>query len=1480
MKKNKKELQVEENGDEKIIIIDDLDNNIRFLSLMTNMRNMRNQNISDIKEKNDEEIIYKKLANNINWVESYTEEISLLQQIFLKLSMKIPNLNELIQEIIDSKQVYYEISERNPEYTSIVNEIFFLSLDSILRILTSKSEIYELPEDDFFDLINTNKEVLQNALQLDANLSLRSKEAYSLQELLNLINAFTLNKLDNVDNIKTIIQYFGQETAYINQKNEKELCNNLNSFYKFLCSSLGKMPSNNVFSFYKILSSIFLNEYIKITFDKFRELELELILKNNDFIKNSSQLIKIIIENTYDSNPESMEDNLNNIKKEKSEIFRKLNNTQNVFLDEVIMNIFEAKIMVYFESILKDCKKKNKNETEIIFNDSLKIFKNTIEFLDSSLKTGQKENENSHLCKLYSIVYVKMYLSKLVFFINQKNGKIGNINKILEVFKDIKNKNFSNVIKIYFLKLFYYLLKDYDEFEKYKFEEIGINFKNEIKKEDKVKKNENMLSYFLLPLDEGDYSKYEEELNIFMKNTNFDPNNKEIENLIEKDGIDIFLLITINKIIGNLGLENYDSKDTYKKFSIYAKSLLSNNNKLKKNKELCNLLNLFYDSQIYLKKIKPKLILEKGSFNKDMFEILLYGYRYCVNTLDNSNNNGDNFLYQSLLSKNCINAIEKSLIPGNDIKDDLHIATLETINFHFNTFADAYGCYICSCGYYYCIEPCGFPTTNRTFNCPKCGQKLGWAPKKNPNQGRARNHGMVIRPGHYRIFKDKNQKIGQMKRWNDSDENIPNIILADYIEKVIEPIKKNCSNSFGFNSVSRDFFEQQNKKIRNLSNIGYRLINFISYSHLFFSFCLGNISENNMKKYLIENMNILKIIETDWNLLKESLKQKSINNIQIFMNMIFKKLSKLIKQCKYLNIDNERINFENQVEKLINECINNYKNYSKKYNDENQKQSELNINSVKALVTEMVLPNEDVYKEQEYPMFKYFILTKYKTEEDMIKRMENKEKYPLLNQLITGNPGVKKLSYLPSFNEFINYMVDEYSFRISREDAKNRILKNEEIMNNKDFSQKLDIFLKNWDQIKSEAIKYKCRPEMPKKDLNINEKLIYFLNDNNEFLNGMYLASASQNFIEWQNTFLQPIIDANNTFDGILYNYVDSLSKKIPINEAKNTQIVLIKERFEKSNYEDLNEIIYSFSERKIFSENGKINYSDYNNFVYDYPSIEEELGKIILPGVCLFEGEDNLNLVTFWGEGFRGGKSEMITNFYLKYPQKDLDDKEKEVIKKYIDKMNKDKMAKNNINYDFKDFFGSMQMLIFHLTEMGVMSDEEKIVNILENAPEYFKLSTDCRDFFYNEGKELTIKKLMNLFFFFEHLCFEDLAKTLQLEYTKEISEEKKKLIKDKLLKSNNDVYTIKELAAADRRFISRYLAGKLDVTDINEDRDLAYELSREELWEERISNREDFQDIITTQLNEFQLKVGEAYSFYNLIGYEDKNSLKIQKG
>ena len=1486
-KKNKKE----EEDNDKLLVIDNIDNNKRFLNLMVILRN--NKINEYIKENKKEKEIIEQLAITINWIESYSEEISSIQQIFLNLSMKIPEFYEQIEEIINKKYVKYEISDRNKEYTSIVNEVFFLSLDSILRIITSKEEIYELPLDDFFDLINTNKEVLQSALQLEASLTLRSKEVFSLQEILKLINAFYLNKIANVENIKKIIQYFGSQTISFQNERQRKLKDIFDDFFKFLLKTFGKQPPNKNFDFYKILGFILLNEFVKINYDDFRELILEKILENNNLIKNSSQIIKIIFENVIDCEPTVMIKNLKVIKSETSKNFKKLNHAKNEFLDEIIMNIFEAKISAYFELIpnldeedmsdmfntyYQDFKAGNKSQVGIIFDNSLDIFEETILFLDSYTNSNYKNNmnDNIHLSLLYSIVYTKMYLSKLVYFIFDKFQESKSIQKIKQIINKIKNPSFAKVIKIYIFKLFFNLMdNNYEEFQSYEFKEKGIDFYKELDQvSNKNKKNaEVMLSYFFLPLEEEDYKKYSEESKVFLQNSTYDLNNKEIADLIEKDGIDIFLCVSINKVISNLGLKKYETKDVYKNFSKYAKSLFSDKQKLNLSYELCNLLDLFYDSHTYMSKMKPKIPEEKGVLNQKVFEILLYGFRYCVNTLDNYKNKNEEFLFHSLLSRNYSNIINKSFIPGNDNKEDLHITSLESIEFHFRTFPDAYGCYVCSCGLYYNIDPCGFPTTNRTFNCQACGQKCGWGPKK--VKGGAANHGMIIRDGHLRLFKDKAQKEGQMRRWKDPDENIPNMILEEYKNKIIEPIRKKPAS--GFNSVSRDYFENQNKKIRNLSNIGYRLLNFISYCHLFFNYCMGNIPIDILKNYLIQNTDIIKIIEIDWDKLKEALQQKNINSIQIFMNMIFKQLSKLISECKCLSKDEERLEFEEKVEKLITQCIKDYPEYSKKYNDENQQQLSLDINSLKTLVTELIKPTDNIYSEKEYPLFKYFIYTKYKTEEDMVRRMDNKEKYPLLNQLITGNPAFKKLKYLPAFNEFTNYMVENYSFKISRDDAKKRDLNNEEIAKTNEFKDKFNNFLKSWNEIKSEAKKYKCRPEMPVKELSIKDKLICFLNDNGELLNGMYLASACQNFIEWQNSFLQPIADAN-AFNGLLHHYVDTIRTKIPVQDAKPDQIVLIQERFRKSRYKDLNDIIYTFSERNIFSENGKINYSDYNTFVYDYASMEEELGKIVLPGVCLFEGEDDLNFITFWGEGFRGGKSQMLSNFYSKYPQIDLDDKEKEIIISYIDKMNKDSIRKYNIKYDFKDFFGSMQILIFYLTEKGIMKEDEKIVNILNSAPGYFKLSDDCRNFFYGVGENLTVNKLMNLFFFFEHLCFEDLAETLQNEYKKEIPEDLKDKIRNKLLKKEEDPnakYTIKDLGAAVRRLISRYLAGRLEVTDINEDRDLGFELSREDLWEEKIAKLDDLMDLIGAQLYEFKLKVGQAYAFYNLIGEEDRKSI-----
>ena len=64
--------------------------------------------------------------------------------------------------------------------------------------------------------------------------------------------------------------------------------------------------------------------------------------------------------------------------------------------------------------------------------------------------------------------------------------------------------------------------------------------------------------------------------------------------------------------------------------------------------------------------------------------------------------------------------------------------------------------------------------------------------RKNNQEKGASNHGMVIRKGHYRIFKDAKQKVRQMSRWNDPDENIPNIFLDKYKKEII--LDKNIIN--------------------------------------------------------------------------------------------------------------------------------------------------------------------------------------------------------------------------------------------------------------------------------------------------------------------------------------------------------------------------------------------------------------------------------------------------------------------------------------------------------------------------------------------------------------------------------------------------------------------------------------------------------------------------------------------------------------
>ena len=118
------------------------------------------------------------------------------------------------------------------------------------------------------------------------------------------------------------------------------------------------------------------------------------------------------------------------------------------------------------------------------------------------------------------------------------------------------------------------------------------------------------------------------------------------------------------------------------------------------------------------------------------------------------------------------------------------------------------------------------------------------------------------------------------------------------------------------------------------------------------------------------------------------------------------------------------------------------------------------------------------------------------------------------------------------------------------------------------------------------------------------------------------------------------------------------MEKKIDVQNAKKNDTL----DFDEVN-DIFTEIIYENSRRNILREDNSINYMNYKQYVYDFDSIEKNLGELILPGKVRFNGVENLKYVTYCFEGFRGNKSSILSDFMSKYTQKELSLEKKEII-------------------------------------------------------------------------------------------------------------------------------------------------------------------------------------------------------------------------
>ena len=1457
-------------------------------------------------------------AKKILWLESNKDYIDIILDIYKKLLINEENLLSKIDYIIEHQEIQYEISERSLQLTEEYNSAFFLIMESLLKIIISDYEMYQkIKEKDFPKFMSSLKIIFQNAFKIEDNLNVFSKEIWNIQELLIIYEK--LNNLDKgtKENLLKTLQILSHHSKLINNlmKNNgdnycNDLCINIQNLYDFLIQELGDTDN-----FAELMMNICVDEAKKTKNKDYRKKLTEIILNNPKLTKISYPYFYIIInyEINYciaDDNT-SIKENITNLKNSNS--ITQLNIVNNDILDEVILSIFECFVSNYFKSlselndqeqeeqlqlnfrkyyIYKNTKdNKETNEAFFLLDYSLGLFTDCLNYLEeifnNNIKKGHKSNDNNeHICTLYCIAFIKMYLFKCIYYIHKYNQQFSNFDDIVRVIIGSGSNKFREIIKIYVFKIFFYLSNNnYYNFSNYYYNNKGITFYEEL--QDKFNENkEAMLNYYFMPLDDNKYEKYSSLFTIFEndKINSFSNPIKEIKENIEKNGLDIFFAVSTNIIISNICMKNYLNSEEYKNYCSFAKNVFSQLNLPTVTK---NLFFLFskeeeFNNIIKLKLLEKEEIMDeeeqeeekkeikniKNKISPIILETILHSLRLCLK-ISSINNNKEGF-YSQLLSSKCKDILVNNYIPGDNLINNIYINNYQKIIEHLNTQPSDRGIYVCSCGLSYIIESCGFPCPpeneeNDEFLCKNCKKQIGYAPP--PKGVKKVIHGMVMRKGHYRIFKDENQKKFEMELYGDSDKNINNILLKDYYSKIIEPILDNNKNKYDIHVIPKKYYQQVNLKVRKLSQIGFRLLHFVLYSHLFFLNCLGYLSEEELKKkYLCDGMTCVEMIMTNWDILKENLEIKYGIVIQIFMNLIFDKLTEKLKSCKLIKTNVERDNFENEIETIVREVIDTYPENSKKYIERNIKDLQLNKDSMKSLMLENFDMN--LYDEIEYPFYKYFSMTTYPSESKLVEELhkipEYENKYPLLNSYLNiikekindENNIIKKeqineiefIKYLPKFNEFSNIMIDIYSYKISRNDASSLKISKEDMYKNNQAGLKdnFNSFIKIWNKIGPYVKKYENEILSPI-TLDNDKSLDYFLIDCEEKGKGRYIAGAYEKFIEWQNNFLNGLIEPLRE-SPYLNHFIKNIEKKIDIQKATNAETLNF------DSIDNFNNIIYENCKRNIFIKDNKTNYINYKKLVYNFDSIEKDLGKKLLPNKKRFN--HNFKFVTYCFEAFKGNKNSILIDFEKCYDQKKLELFDKQKIYDYIIGLIRDN------NNAFNKILFSIQRLFYYLT-IERKDAKELITDVIKDMPDYVNLHNEGIEFF-EKFNNIKIEGLLNTYLFIEVVSFKYILNNLKEKYKATIDKIIIDDIKQKFNESKFSVISRVCLCSACRKVITRLLMDEVEDIEGNEKNLLTPYLDREDLWDKEIWKKTELFKKDLKILRELKINIGQCYELY----------------
>ena len=362
--------------------------------------------------------------------------------------------------------------------------------------------------------------------------------------------------------------------------------------------------------------------------------------------------------------------------------------------------------------------------------------------------------------------------------------------------------------------------------------------------------------------------------------------------------------------------------------------------------------------------------------------------------------------------------------------------------------------------------------------------------------------------------------------------------------------------------------------------------------------------------------------------------------------------------------------------------------------------------------------------------------------------------------------------------------------------------------------------------------------------------LYSFLIDNRDNAYGMQIAAIYQDFTAIQNTFLNKIKPKINKNDRLKY-LVKKMDEKIPPQKAKKCNIISFKIISENYNTFLQMLLLYSYKD-------------EYGNIKYDLNAIENDLESILLPEKKIFD--ENIYVI-YQYESFRNNNSSIIPNFCYNYPQVELNEKEKQDLYNF-----RDKMESNDSN---KKILFSIQILIFYLSDSKEFDRNKKIKEIINDnfLPNFVHLSNEIIKLF-NEYN-FTLSKLFSVYEYFELLCYDDFKNNTDQDYMEGIPEEKLQKLKEYFEKKEGVkkgyLITKKILSSAVRKFISRFLSGTRSQQEVNRDFELfTYMKYREDIWKIEVRENDNFEKELS-ELIQIGILAKNAIKLYDFLGGDE---------